>query len=117
MSPFKTRPWKDLATCFTETGQISAADEDALAKLSRDIFSGLGQSKVREDGNKEICDAETFTTKNKALLPTMMWDTLRSRKVLEKHGRQELDPRPGQEGLPGALPKVPRDLYTAQGHQ
>eukprot|EP00974_Lingulodinium_polyedra_P043786 4203978-Lingulodinium_polyedra.AAC.1 len=75
-----------------------AMPPDSLASLkqyARDIWAGCGQSKVVEDGNREVRECEDFDTKNKVLRQLRMWHVLRARKVLDAHRRSEIGEEAG----------------------
>eukprot|EP00974_Lingulodinium_polyedra_P005403 508713-Lingulodinium_polyedra.AAC.1 len=66
MSPLKARPMVELCEKLShDDPPMAPTDASAAARLSYDLFSGFGQSKVIEDANKEARDSETFNTKNK----------------------------------------------------
>eukprot|EP00974_Lingulodinium_polyedra_P054152 5207136-Lingulodinium_polyedra.AAC.1 len=93
---------------------MSAQDRSVLEALARKIFSTWGQSKVIEDGNKEIREKEDRDTTCKLLGIRKQWDALVAREVIKAHGREEVKPT----GAPTARPPpLPKDLFSCKGHQ
>eukprot|EP00974_Lingulodinium_polyedra_P054724 5265375-Lingulodinium_polyedra.AAC.1 len=90
MSPLATKPMSEWAELLNPVSQTFAAtDRQALEELAKETWSSLGQSKVVEDGNREVRRRESTFTLNKTLAYVQQWDTLRSQGVMESHRRQE----------------------------
>eukprot|EP00974_Lingulodinium_polyedra_P063524 6133437-Lingulodinium_polyedra.AAC.1 len=70
---------------------MTAANLATLQQCSRDIWAGWGQTKLIEDGNREIRQQESFDTNNLTLSIAKQWDSLATRGVVGQHGRAEVD--------------------------
>eukprot|EP00974_Lingulodinium_polyedra_P024108 2334084-Lingulodinium_polyedra.AAC.1 len=105
-----------MVTFLSPGGGMDPARVGELHRLSLHCYSGFGQTKVIEDGNKVVREAEDSTS-NKRLRITRQWDVLRTKGVLGQHGHQEVDPKPGMPHQPQPATKLPEGLYTAFGKQ
>ena len=114
MSPLTRRPVSEVANLlFSVRPGLSTEEVQQLKAWGKNLWSGWGQTKVVEDGNRIVREHETKDVTNKTVSIAMLWDGLRSAKVLESYGRAEAVPPP--DTPPDQEPKLTKDLFDAVG--
>ena len=118
MSPFNTRPLSELVDKLPAQGDtLLPEDLEEVRALSKAIWSGWGQTRLVERGNKEVRAQESFETSKKVLSQAKQWDSLRTRGVISQMGRAELDPSPLAVGSAGKPPALDKQLFHSHSHQ
>ena len=116
-SPFSAKPLPEIKDPLTLVGNVMAPDSvEQLQSLSDKIFGGCGQTKVIEDVSKEVREKESRAVASKLVSMVRQWDCLRTKDVIAKHGKEELDPTPYGPGVPAAWPEVTEELFTTAQH-
>ena len=110
---FSTTLMSEMAAfaCLTPDAEADVVLPE-LASHSRLLFTGFGQTKVIEDGIKEVRDRADRDVCNKRLACVHQWKALQDTRVLGKHGREEL--APPAENMP-ARGKVPWSAFSSYG--
>ena len=111
-SPFATTVMSEAAAVATDD---SLGEDEVLRRLdalAKSIFTGWGQTKVVEDGIRELRDVEQRGTTNKKVAAIRQLGILRDRKVIALHKREEFEPT-----TPAVTPKAttPWSTFTAKG--
>eukprot|EP00974_Lingulodinium_polyedra_P028690 2762413-Lingulodinium_polyedra.AAC.1 len=89
MSPFATYPMAEVAAALCNQTPPPPEAVQQVTTVSRQVWSSWGQTKVVEDGNNVMRDLETRAVKSKKVGIPAQWDALRSRGVMEQHGRTQ----------------------------
>ena len=110
-------PLSEITDLLPLVGNVMASDSvEQLHSVSDKIFGGFGQTKVVEDANKEVREKESRTVANKLVSMVRQWGCLRTKDVIAKHGKGELDPTPHGPGVPAEWPEVAKELFTTAQH-
>ena len=89
---------------------------DQVLLMTKQLFTGWGQTRIIEQANREIREQERFDSWKKAVSTAKLWDSLRSRGVIDKFDRTELDPEAGHSEAPAeGSPEPGRDDFQLQG--
>jgi hypothetical protein len=93
---------------------LSAEASMSLSALADKVFSTWNGSLVVERGNREVREKETRDSLNHTLKACKQWDALRSRRVNQANGMDELEPPPLGAEKP---PTVNYGIFCARGHE
>eukprot|EP00974_Lingulodinium_polyedra_P020496 1983899-Lingulodinium_polyedra.AAC.1 len=102
LSPFRFRVMAELLEMLQPDGTFSEANLRVVKYQVAELFGGWGQTKVIEDANKQVRELESQGSLKKVVGRASAWDTMRSKGVLESHGRPEVDP--DLVGIPETAP-------------
>eukprot|EP00974_Lingulodinium_polyedra_P102156 9892841-Lingulodinium_polyedra.AAC.1 len=116
MSPFNTTLVREVAEVVVGLlgGQAEAVHQ--ATECSKQIFQSWGQTKVVEDGNREMRNLESHDVLNRTIGLAKQWDGLRTREVIKAHGWQEVDPDTVALAETPPKPVEAGAMYHAVGH-
>eukprot|EP00974_Lingulodinium_polyedra_P081004 7847504-Lingulodinium_polyedra.AAC.1 len=108
-SSFQATAVQEAAALATSPdGPPLAARLQTLHKFSLNLFTGWGQTKVVEDGLKQLREAERAESTNGRLEVIRQWGVLRDREVVGLHKREEIKPEVSEDA---PKPSLPQSLF------
>jgi len=113
-SSFQHKLMAEVTALACESPAIADSDVlEQLGVLARQAFSGWGQTKIIEDGLKELRHREEHDTTNAHISKVRQWASLRDAKVIGLHKLQELEAAENPDVE--APPKLSKHAFTCRG--